>query len=85
MIKVALMLALTGCAHPLPTGMVVTETHYTDAQEIYSVCAAEACVFTDQQTFCDMHLPLAANGDPMHREHELMHCGGHVDSPRGGS
>ena len=67
---------------PLPQGMVVTESHYTDAQELAAVCGDRpACVWTNYTTTCDMHLPLEANGDPMHREHEITHCGGRRDPP----
>jgi len=83
MIAVVLLVLLSGCAYQLPQGMVITETHYNDTQELYAMCQAEACVFTDTETFCDMHLPVAANGDPLHREHELMHCSGHIDAPIG--
>lgn len=78
----SLFLLLTACAHPLPADMVVTTTTYTDPQKLAEKCkGAEACVFTDMLTYCDMHLSLAANGEPMHREHELTHCAGRKDPP----
>jgi hypothetical protein len=69
----------------LPVGMTLTESHYTDAQELAAVCApadpnARACAFVTTTT-CDIHLPLAANGDPMHRVHEIAHCSGKLDPP----
>jgi len=82
-----LALLLTGCAsYPLPEGMVVTQTVYDDIWELREVCGdgVDACVFTDAKTYCDMHLPAAANGEGMYREHELSHCGGRVDSPQVG-
>ena len=84
----AIMLLLTGCAslyypHPEYTeGMRFTETHYTDAQKLAEVCGdAKACVFHVPNKVCDMHLPLAADGSVMYREHELSHCYGRIDSP----
>jgi len=82
-LRYVILLLLTGCAYTLPDGMVVTETHYTDAQELAAVCGdAQACAFTNYTTTCDMHLPLAANGDPMHREHEITECAGRIDAPQ---
>jgi len=78
---IALLTLLTGCTYQTPQGMVITETHYTSTSALYAVCKAEACVFTDEKTYCYMHLPLAANGDPMYREHELSHCAGRKDPP----
>jgi len=80
------VLALMGCvSYDLPKGMLITETLYESAQALQEVCGAgtEACVFTDYSTFCDMHLPVAANGQPLHREHELRHCAGGEDAPVG--
>ena len=62
-------------------GMTITETHYTDAQALAEVCGyAEACAFVVGNS-CHLHLPLAANGDVMHREHEVSHCTGRLDAP----
>jgi hypothetical protein len=65
----------------LPEDMAVTETLYSDPQLLYVACggAVEACVYTVQKTYCDMHLPVAANGKAQFdsREHEIQHCMGH--------
>ena len=82
-----LILLLSGCAglyhKPLPEGMVVNEYHYTDAQKLAKFCGfAKACAYTDLKTYCDLHLPLAANGDVLYYWHEITHCGGRKDAPR---
>ena len=65
--------------------MKLTETYYSSPQELAAICGeALACAFTNGTTFCDMHLPLAANGDIMHREHELTECYGRKDVPNSG-
>ena len=62
---------------------MVTETYYSDAQKLAEVCGDNlACSFTDMKTFCDMHLPLAANGDVLHRDHEITECYGRIDTPQ---
>ena len=82
------LLLLTGCAYALPPDMVVTVTGYHDTDALYAVCGrdrydrvANACVFTDHKTFCDMHLPYAANGDYLYYAHEESHCAGRKDAP----
>ena len=86
MVGAAVVLGLTGCAAPLPADMVVTVTTYDDPVELYARCdGAEACVWTDAKTFCDMHLPATANGEysMRHYWHEEMHCAGlSPDVPR---
>ena len=80
----ALVLLLTGCNSlyitELPEGMELTETHYTDQQALYAACgkAVPACVMTDHKTYCNIHIPLAANGEPIerYRMDELNHCAG---------
>ncbi len=77
----ALVLLLSGCnsLYPteLPEGMELTETHYTSSTELRDVCgASDACAFTNHSTFCDIHLPLAANGEVIerYRIEEIGHC-----------
>ena len=77
------LLLLVGCTYNLPYGMVITEVHYSSSVELAKICGeAQACVYTDQKTYCEMHLPLAANGEPLHREHEITHCAGRLDPPK---
>lgn len=86
-LAVVLMLLISGCdelySTDLPEGMVLTETHYTDPQKLWDACGGmmQACARTDFVTFCDIHLGLAANGEPMDRDHELSHCAGRKDAP----
>ena len=87
----SLALALTACSnfdYTLPEGMVVTETLYSDTDKLFDVCGygpngkpALACSFSDYRTVCNIHLPVAANGEAMHRVHEITHCGGREDAP----
>ena len=77
-----LLLFLTGCTYTLPEGMAVTETLYADPMELYAACGQfGSCVETDFETYCDMHLRQAANGEPANRQHELTHCAGRLDAP----
>jgi hypothetical protein len=66
--------------------MMVTQTLYSDPQKLNDACrgnAVNACVYTDTKTYCNMHLPAAANGEAIakYRWHELNHCAGGIDSP----
>ena len=79
---------LTGCTYTLPPGMAVSVTGYHDTGKLFDVCGldsygrpAKACVVTDYKTFCDMHLPYAANGDYLEYTHEESHCAGREDAP----
>lgn len=87
---VALLLIMgfaQGCARvaylPLPDNMVLVEHHYTDWPTLAAICGgdAEACAIVAGNV-CTIHLPLAWNGDPLHREHEISHCAGKVDAPK---
>ena len=83
-LMIPVLALLVSCAtYELPEHMVVTETHYTDAQALAAVCGGTslACVFTDEATYCNLHLPLAANMEPMYRWHEITHCAGRKDQP----
>ena len=90
--RILLVLLLTGCTNlyntTLPEGMVLNERHYTDVQELQIACGAKAsinaCAMTDHKTYCNIHIPLAANGEVIerHRLHELSHCNGRIDTPR---
>jgi len=81
-----LMVSLLACSalyYPEPiSGMAITETLYTDAQKIAEVCGeALACAFVVGNS-CHIHLPLAANGDVLHRDHEITECYGRIDTPQ---
>lgn len=81
------LLLLMGCESvynaTLPDGMTLVEVHYTDHQALVAVCGldAEACSIV-QGNICAIHLPLAWNGDPMYRDHEIRHCSGAIDAPK---
>jgi hypothetical protein len=81
-----IILALSACSSlydtTLPDGMTLYEFHYSDPQELARACGdANACAFVNSIS-CAIHLPLAANGDPMYRDHELRHCSGGLDAPK---
>ena len=80
-----MMLSIAACsALYYPQDMVITESHYSDAQKLAEVCGdALACAVIVGNS-CHIHLPLAANGDAMYREHELNHCAGKLDAPQVG-
>lgn len=73
----------------MPEGMKLVEHHYTDYQKLVIACNpaygraehTEGCAYVDWDT-CTIHLGLAGNGDPMHRDHEIRHCNGGVDAPK---
>ena len=84
---ILLAVFLVGCDtlyyRKLPEGMVVNAYTYTDAQKLAKYCGrANACAYTDLKTYCDLHLPLAANGDVLYYDHEITHCWGRLDAPR---
>lgn len=78
---------LAGCESvynsTVPEGMTLVEVHYSDWPALAAVCGgdAEACAIVDGDV-CTIHLPVAGNGDPMHRDHEIRHCSGQIDAPK---
>lgn len=94
-VMILAIISLMGCSHvtkhaykPLPVGMILVEHHYTNYQELVYACNPpfgwkehkEACAYVSGN-LCTIHLPLAWNGDPMYREHEISHCAGKIDRP----
>lgn len=82
MIRLLPLLLLTACTYPLPKDMKVTETLYADPMKLYAACGQfGACAESDRETYCYMHLPVASNGEPMGRDHEISECAGRLDAP----
>ena len=81
---VLIVLSLSACSSlyitELPEGMVLTETYYTDQQELDKACgdkiSVDGCAITDHKTYCNIHVGLAANGEPKAntRTEEIAHC-----------
>ena len=85
LLPLLLLALISGRTHPLPKGMEVTQTLYSDPMALYEVCGQfGSCAFSDRETYCDMHLKQAWNGDPLSYEHEISECGGRLDAPEVG-
>ena len=77
---------LTGCESVynavMPPGMTLIEHHYSDWVALSEHCdGGEACAIVTGDV-CTIHLPLAMNGEPMYRAHEIRHCSGQLDAPK---
>lgn len=85
---ISLSVILTGCEtvynSVMPEGMTLIEHHYDDWAELSEHCdGGEGCAIVNVMDWtCTIHLPVAWNGDPMHRDHEIRHCSGQLDAPK---